>query len=115
MATFVRLKSELDTLKARLAPLEESQGGVNSLVKSLHDIRDQLASTIERLDHDGDATLAERAARFAESKQAFDQRVAGLLEQFAKLDGINNDIRGLFARLRGEVDAQMAAYMLNPQ
>jgi hypothetical protein len=115
MATFVRLKSELDTLKARLAPLEESQGGVNSLVKSLHDIRDQLASTIERLDHDGDATLAERAARFAESKQAFDQRVAGLLEQFAKLDGINNDIRGLFARLRGEVDAQMAAYKLNPQ
>jgi chromosome segregation ATPase len=115
MATFVRLKGELDTLQARLAPLEDSRGGVNSLVKSLHDIRDRLASTIERLDHDGDATLAERAAKLAESKQAFDQRVAGLLEQFAMLDGINSDIRGVFARLRGEVDAQMTAYKLNPQ
>jgi hypothetical protein len=115
MATFVRLKGELDTLKGRLAPLEDTQSGVDSLVKSLHDIRDQLAATIERLDRDGDATLAERAGKFAESKQAFDERVAGLLGQFAKLDGINNDIRGLFAKLRGEVDAQMATYKLDPK
>jgi chromosome segregation ATPase len=115
MATFVRLKGELEALKARLAPLEENQGGVSSLVNALHDIRDQLTSTIERLDHDGDATLAERAAGFAETKHALDQRVAGLLEQFARLDGINNDIRGLFAQLRGEIDAQMAAYKLDPK
>ena len=116
MAGFVRLQGELDTLKMRLAPLEDKQSGIKSLVSGLHDIRrDQLTSTIERLDHDGDATLAERATRFAESKQAFGERVAGLLEQFSKLDGINQDMRGLFARLRGEVDAQLATFDPGPK
>jgi chromosome segregation ATPase len=115
MATFVRLNGELDALKTRLAPLEDRQTGVKSLVNALHDIRDELTSTVERLDHDGDATLAERAAKFAESKQAFDERVAGLVEQFGKLDGINSDIRGLFAKLRGEVDAQLVNYKLSPK
>jgi chromosome segregation ATPase len=115
VATFVGLKGELDTLQTRLAPLDDKQSGVRSLVNALHEVRDELTSTIERLDHDGDATLAERAAKLAESKQAFDARVAGLLEQFAKLDGLNNDIRGLFAKLRGEVDAQMMSYKLTPK
>jgi hypothetical protein len=105
LAAFVRLKGETDALKARLAPLEDKQSGVKS----------ELSSTIERLDHDGDATLAERATKFAESEQAFDGRVAGLLEQFAKLDGLNNDIRGLFGKLRGEVDAQLVSYKLDPK
>jgi chromosome segregation ATPase len=115
MAAFVRLQGELDTLKMRLAPLEDKQSGVKSVINGLHDIRDQLTSTIERVDHDGDATLAERATRFAESKQVFGERVAGLLEQFSKLDGINKDMRGLFARLRGEVDAQLATFDPGPK
>ncbi len=115
LATFVQLKGELDALKNRLAPLDDKQSGVKSLVNALHDIRDQLTSTIERLDHDGDATLAERATRFAESRQAFDERVTGLLDQFAKLDGVNKDIRGLFAKLRGEVDAQLVTFNVAPK
>ena len=110
MAAFVQVKGELEGLKIRLAPLDDKHSGVNSLVNALHDVRDRLTSTIERLDRDGDVTLAERAAKFAESKQAFDERVAGLLEQFSRLEGINKDIRGLFAKLRGEVDAQLATY-----
>jgi DNA repair exonuclease SbcCD ATPase subunit len=115
LATFVQLKGELDALKNRLAPLDDKQGGVKSLVNALHDIRDQLTSTIERLDQDGDATLAERATKFAESRQAFEERVSGLLDQFAKLDGVNKDIRGLFTKLRGEVDAQLVTFNLGPK
>ncbi|HWF95992.1 MAG TPA: hypothetical protein VG291_13625 [Xanthobacteraceae bacterium] len=115
LAAFVQLKGELDALKGRLAPLDDKQSGVKSLVNALHEIRDQLTSTIERLDHDGDATLAERATKLAESRQAFDERVSGLLDQFSKLDGINKDIRGLFAKLRGEVDAQLVTYNLGPK
>jgi hypothetical protein len=115
LAAFVELKGELDVLAARLAPLDDKQTGVKSLVNAMHDIRDNLTSTIERLDHDGDATLAERAVKFAESKQAFDERVSGLLTQFSKLDGINKDIRGLFTRLRSEVDAQLTTYHLDPK
>jgi chromosome segregation ATPase len=113
MATFVQMKGELEALKGRLSPLEDKQSGVKSIVNALHDIRDQLTSTIERLDHDGDATLTERATKFAEIKQAIDQRVSGLIEQFSKLDGINKDMRGLFAKLRGEVDAQLASHKLD--
>ena len=115
MATFVQLKGELDSLKNRVSPLEDGQTGVKSIVNALHDVRDHLSLAIERLDHDGEQTLAERAARFAESKQAFDDRLRSLLEQFAKLDGINKDIRGLFARVRGEIEAQMVTYDRHPQ
>jgi len=115
MAAFLRLQGELNALKARLVPLEDHESGVKRVVDGLHGIRDQLTSTIEHLDHDGDVTLAERAAKFAESKQAFDERVTGLLEQFSKLDGLNRDIRGLFAKLRGEVDAQLTTYDPRPR
>jgi chromosome segregation ATPase len=115
MTMFVQLKGDLDSLKSRVAPLEDSQTGVKSVVNALHDVRDHLSLAIERLDHDGEQTLAERAARFAESKQTFDDRLHGLLEQFSKLDGINKDIRGLFARVRGEIDAQMVTYERHPQ
>jgi chaperonin cofactor prefoldin len=115
LAGFVRLQGELDALKARLAPLEHPGSGVKSVVDGLHTVRDQLTATIERLDHDGDATLAERAAKFAESKQGFDERVSGLLEQFSKLDGLNKDIGALFTKLRGEVDAQLTTYDLRPK
>jgi hypothetical protein len=110
MATFARLNGELDALKVRLVPLEDGQSGVKSVIAGLHEIRGQLDATIERLDRDGDATLAERAGTLAETPQALDQRVSGLVEQFAKLDGINKDMRALFAKLRGEVDAQLETH-----
>jgi uncharacterized coiled-coil DUF342 family protein len=110
MTTFARLKGELDALKTRLLPLEDKQSGVKSVVDGLHRIRDQLNAVIEHLDHDGGATLAERATTFAETRRALDERVSGLLEQFAKLDGVNKDMRGLFAKLRGEVDAQLVTH-----
>jgi chromosome segregation ATPase len=115
LATFVQLKGELEGLKIRLDPLEDKQSGVKSVVTALHDIRDRLASTIERLDQDGDATLAERATKFAETRQALDERVAGLIEQLSKLDGVNKDMRGLFDKLRGEVDAQLVTYGRGPK
>jgi chromosome segregation ATPase len=115
MATFVQLKGDLDALKTRLVPLEDKQSGVKSVVNALHEIRDQLNSTIERLDHEGEVNLAERATKFSETKQELDQRVSSLIEQFSKLDGINRDIRGLFAKLRGEVDAQLVTYDLGPK
>ena len=115
MAAFVRLKGELDALKSRLVPLEDNQNGVKSLVSGLHDIRDQITSTIERLNRDGDATLAERTTQFAETKHALDERVSGMIEQLSKLDGINKDMRGLFDKLRGEVDAQLMTYGRGPK
>jgi chromosome segregation ATPase len=115
MTRFAQLKAELDALKIRLVPLEDKQDGVKSLVNALHQIRDQLTATIEGLDHDADGTLAERATKLAEIKQTLEARASGLVEQFSKLDGINKDIRGLFAKLRGEIDAQLVTYDRAPR
>jgi chromosome segregation ATPase len=115
LGAFVRLQNELEGLKARLLPLDDEQTGVKTVLNGLHDMCDLLSATIQRLDHDGEASLAERATRFAETRQALELRVSSLVEQFSKLDGINNDIRGLFAKLRGEVDAQLVAYDLHPK
>jgi chromosome segregation ATPase len=115
LASFVTLKGELQGLMARLAPLDDRESGVKTVVGELNDIREQLDATIERLDRDGDSNLADRASRLAETKQALDQRVSHLVDQFSKLDGINKDIRGLFTKLRGEVDAQLVAYDLSPK
>jgi uncharacterized coiled-coil DUF342 family protein len=115
MTTFARLKGELDALKTRLVPLEDRQSGIKSVVEALQGIRDQLTAAIEQLDHDGGATLAERATTFAETRRALEQRVSGLLEQFGKLDGINRDMRTLFAKLRSEVDAQLVDHDRRPK
>jgi hypothetical protein len=115
MATFAGLKGELDALRVRLVPLEDGQSGVRSVVAALHEIRDRLDATVERLDRDGDATLAERATALATTKRAIDERVAGLVEQFAKLDGMNKDMRALFAKLRGEVDPQLETHHPAPK
>jgi chromosome segregation ATPase len=115
MTRFAQSKAEFDALKIRLVPLVDKQNGVKSLVDALHQIRDQLTSTIEGLDYDADATLAERATKLAETQQTLEARVSGLVEQFSKLDGINKDIRGLFAKLRGEVDAQLVTYDRAPR
>ncbi len=115
LAMFVQLKEEFDALLARLAPLENRQGGVKSVINALHDLRDALTASIERLERDGDAKLADRATEFIETKKILDERVTGLVEQFSKLDRVNKDIRALFAKLRGEVDAQLVTYDLGPK
>ena len=105
VAAFVALKGELEGLQSRLAPLDDRQTGVRSIINALQEVRDQLTVTIDRLDRDGETTLAGRASEFAETKKALEARVASLLEQFSTLDQVNRDIHVLFAKLRGEVDA----------
>jgi DNA repair exonuclease SbcCD ATPase subunit len=115
VAAFVALKSELEALQQRLAPLDNRQTGVRSIISALQEVRDQLTVTIERLELDGEATLAGRASEFTETKNALEARVAGLLDQFSTLDQVNRDIRVLFTKLRGEVDAHFLSQNGGPQ
>ena len=105
VAAFVALKGELEALQSRLAPLDNSQTGVRSIISALQEVRDQLTVAIERLERDGETTLANRASEFTQTRKALETRVAGLIDQFSTLDQVNRDIRVLFTRLRGEVDA----------
>jgi hypothetical protein len=115
MAGFVQLKSDFEALQGRLSPLDDRQTGVKSLINALQEHRDQLSVTIERLDRDGDATLAGRASEFNETRKALEARVAALIEQFSTLDQVNKDINILFAKLRGEVDAHFLSQNGGPK
>jgi chromosome segregation ATPase len=115
MAAFARLKDEFDALQSRIAPLDNRQTGVRSVIDSLADVRDHLNLTIERLAHDGEASLADRTTELTATKKALEGRVSSLLEQFSTLDQANKEIRALFAKLRGEVDAKLLAYDLRPK
>jgi len=115
VAGFVELKGELEALQSRLAPLDNRETGVRSIISALEEVRDQLTVTIERLDRDGETTLAGRASEFAETKKALETRVASLIDQFSTLDQVNRDIRVLFTRLRGEVDAHFLSQNGGPK
>jgi chromosome segregation ATPase len=115
MAAFVRLKDEFNVLQSHLTPLDNRETGVRSVIDGLADVRDQINLTVERLDRDGEASLAGRTAEFTATKKALEGRVSSLIEQFSTLDQTNKEIRALFAKLRGEVDAKLVAYDLRPK
>jgi uncharacterized coiled-coil DUF342 family protein len=104
-------KSEIGTVEGRLAPLADSQTGVKSLLKALHDTQDGLAATINHLENDEGMGLAMRVQQLAEARSELEQRVTALQEQFGKLDAIHRDISGLFAKLN---QAQRAAREAEP-
>jgi hypothetical protein len=92
----------------RLVPLEQNEhGGVNNLIKAVHDIRDQLIARVDFLDRDGGVALVDRVAKLAETREELDARISGLLDQFSKLDMIHKDMAGLFAKLSKEINANV--------
>ena len=100
------MKRGLGALQNRLAPLEQNEhGGIKNLIKAVHDIRDQLVASVERLDRDGEANLAVSVTKLAESRQQLEVRVSSLLDEFSKLDSIHKDIHGMLAKLGKEINA----------
>jgi chromosome segregation ATPase len=108
MEILIQLKKGLGVLQARIEPLEQNEhGGVNNLIKAVHDLRDQLVARVDLLDREGGVTLADRVAKLAETKRELDACVSGLLDQFFKLDTIHKDMAGLFAKLSKEINANI--------
>jgi chromosome segregation ATPase len=102
---FGQLRTKLDDLQSRLAPLESAKGGVVNVIDELQDIRDQLVAKIKRIDEGESGHLATRVKTFAEAKNELEERVAGLTDQFSRLATIRKDISGLFDKLSGAVSA----------
>jgi chromosome segregation ATPase len=106
METLIHLKRGVGMLQARLATLEQNEhGGLRNLIKAVQELRDQLVANIDRLDRDGETSLATRVTKLAESRGQLEERVAGLLDEFSRLDSIHKDINGLLASLSKRLDA----------
>jgi hypothetical protein len=103
-----QLKEKFAVLQARLVPLAAEEGGLAHVLGSLREIRDQLATKIDRLERDDECALSERVKRFDDNKKELEDRVNRLNEQFSKLATIRRDISGLLAKLSGTINASMS-------
>lgn len=97
-------RQEIDKSQAALVPLQAPSDGVEALIADLQDRRDRLISTLSEIELNGDQKLGARVEALYRSKIETEQRIAQVVDQFAKLDTIRNEIGGLFAKLNGTLD-----------
>ena len=97
-------RQDIDKSQAALVPLRAPADGIEALIADLHVRRDQLISTLNEIELQGGQKLTARVEALYRSKIETEQRIAQVVEQFAKLDTIRNEIGGLFAKLNGTLD-----------
>jgi chromosome segregation ATPase len=97
-------RQDIDNSQAALVPLQAPADGVEALIADLQDRRDRLISTLSEIESNGDQKLGARVEALYRSKIETEQRIAQVVDQFAKLDTIRNEIGGLFAKLNGTLD-----------
>ncbi len=100
-----QLKSKLDDLQLRLAPLESDETGVAKLIEELENTREKLIMRVRQVEGGEEGDLAARVKTFADAKHELEERVASLADQFTKLSTIRKDIAGLFDKLASAVSA----------
>jgi chromosome segregation ATPase len=97
-------KQEIDKSQAALVPLQSAVDGIEALIADLHGRRDRLVKSLSEIELHGDEKLSTRVEALYRSKIETEQRVAQVVEQFAKLDSIRTEIGGLFTKLNGTLD-----------
>ncbi len=85
-------------------PLQSTVDGIEALIADLHGRRDRLVRSLSEIELHGDEKLSARVEALYRSKIETEQRVAQVVEQFAKLDSIRSEIGGLFTKLNGTLD-----------
>jgi chromosome segregation ATPase len=97
-------KQDIDKSQAALVPLQSSVDGIEALIADLQGRRDRLIKGLNEIELHGDDKLSARVEALYRSKVETEQRVAQIVEQFAKLDSIRSEIGGLFTKLNGTLD-----------
>jgi chromosome segregation ATPase len=110
LKTLLMNKEEVEALTTRVAPLANSQTGITSLLRQLHDMHEKLGARINHLEQDDGVGLAGRVEQLTEARTEVEQRLMSLQEQFGSLGVINREITELFTKLN---DAQRAAQESN--
>lgn len=97
-------RQDVDRSQAGLVPLQAPADGIEALIRDLNVRRDRLSKTLDEIELEGDQRLSRRVEALYRGKLETEQRIAQVVEQFAKLDTIRNEIGGLFAKLNGTLD-----------
>jgi chromosome segregation ATPase len=97
-------RQDVDNSQAALVPLQAPADGIEALIADLQVRRDRLISTLNEIELQGEQKLSARVETLYRSKIETEQRITQVVEQFARLDTIRNEIGGLFAKLNGTLD-----------
>jgi chromosome segregation ATPase len=97
-------RQDIDKSQAALVPLQAPTDGIEALIADLRQRRDRLVDTLNEIELQGNEKLGARVEALYRSKIETEQRIAQVVEQFARLDTIRNEIGGLFTRLNGTLD-----------
>ena len=97
-------RHDIDKSQAALVPLQAPADGIEALIGDLRQRRDRLVNTLNEIELQGNEKLSGRVEALYRSKVETEQRIAQVVEQFAKLDTIRNEIGGLFSKLNGTLD-----------
>jgi chromosome segregation ATPase len=108
LVTFGQLRTKLDELQTRLAPLEADPGGVISIINELKQVRDSVIAKIRSLEESDEGDLTERVKKLADAKRELEERVHALSEQCIRLATLRKDITGLFDKLSHAVSTAAA-------
>jgi chromosome segregation ATPase len=95
----LELEEKFAALGRRLTPLDAKETGVNGALRALADVRNRLATTIDRLEQDEGVSLAERILQLTKTKNELEARVSSVLAQFSEIETLHKDITGLFVKL----------------
>ena len=99
-----RLKGQLAACEADLAPLQAADGGIACIMGEVRSLRDRLNGALQRLESDGESTLAVHVGHFQQHKLDSEQRIAALKTTFAQLESMRADIGALFAGLNAALN-----------
>jgi hypothetical protein len=95
----LELEDKFEALQRRLSPLEQPQTGVNGVLRTLFEARNDLAATIADLELEEGVTLADRTKQLAKTRSELEERVSAVIAQFSEIETIHKDITGLFVKL----------------
>jgi DNA repair exonuclease SbcCD ATPase subunit len=99
LQAMIQQQKEFDAIRARLAPLLDTQNGVRTRLRILQDTRAELVGSLETVERDGGIPLPERVQQLAETRSGLEQRVSALLDQVEKIETVQKEISALFAKL----------------
>jgi chromosome segregation ATPase len=99
-ATLNQFKEELAKSQAGLMPLQAPVFGIEALIADVNASRDLLIKTLAQIELNGDEKLGSRVEAISNNKLEIDERIAGVFENFQKLDSMRKDIGGIFTSIR---------------
>jgi hypothetical protein len=99
MPVLLEIEEKFDALQRRLAPLDQKETGVVSVLRAFSDARNRLTATIVRLEAEEGVSLPERIRQMTKTKHQLEERVSSILSQFSEIETIHKDITGLFIKL----------------